>query len=457
MTASINTMAPNANRLFYGSCFALITTAFSFAIAAGILDQLIQDLELSASQGGLITSMWFLGFPISMVIGGLIYHKVGGKAIMQFAFFAHTIGILMLIFSGSYVLLLIANLLIGLGNGCTEAACNPMIADAYEGNRMSKMLNRFHMWFPGGIAVGSLLSGLMTNFEILGQSQMWLLLLPALTYAYLFFGQSWPKAKVQEAANLGGNFKAMLAPLFLFIAACMALTAISEFGPNQWVGLILAKSGANPYLILALTAGLMAAARYFGGNMVAQFNVTGVLLGSAVLATIGIYLFSTQTGAMAYVAAIVFALGIAYFWPNMIGFVAAKIPKSGALGMSIVGAVGMFANSIFSRIIGGWIDTDVDDKANQILNISGETFNEAKKLLEGENIAGAAQLLKVPETGIQTTVDSVILESGQQTLETMTIFPGILIVLFTFLYFWMRKRDSQTRAQAQTASEVTAM
>jgi hypothetical protein len=42
-------------------------------------------------------------------------------------------------------------LLIGIGNGCTEAACNPMIADTYSGVKMNKMLNRFHMWFPGGL------------------------------------------------------------------------------------------------------------------------------------------------------------------------------------------------------------------------------------------------------------------------------------------------------------------
>ena len=47
---------------------------------------------------------------------------------------------------------------------------------------------------------------------------------------------------------------------------------------------------------------------------------------------------------MTYVAAIVYGLGIAYFWPNMIGFVADYIPKSGALGMSIVGAAGMFSS-----------------------------------------------------------------------------------------------------------------
>jgi MFS family permease len=398
----------NAKRLFYGSCFALITTAFSFAIAAGILDQLKTELDLTAGQAGLITSMWFLGFPISMVVGGLIYHKVGGKIIMQFAFFAHTIGIIMLIFSGSYIGLLIANLLIGLGNGCTEAACNPMIADAYEGNKMSKMMNRFHMWFPGGIAIGSLLSGFMTdNLEILGRNQMWLLLIPTLIYAYLFFGQTWPKAKTHEAATLGGNLKAMATPLYIFIGVCMALTAISEFGPNQWVGLILSKSGAHPMIILALTAGLMAVARYFGGDMVAKFNQTGVLLGSAILATIGIYLFSTQTGAMAYVAAIIFALGIAYFWPNMLGLTATKVPKSGALGLSIIGAIGMFSTSIFQRIIGGWIDAD-----------------------------------RAAATANGLTGDELELVAGQATMGTMTLFPVILIVLFTLLYFWLKNRKS---------------
>ncbi len=93
--------------------------------------------------------MWFLGFPISMVIGGLIYHKVGGKVIMQFAFVVHALGIILTIYAGSYSILLISTLFIGLGNGCTEAACNPMIADTYKGVKMSKMMNRFHMWFPG--------------------------------------------------------------------------------------------------------------------------------------------------------------------------------------------------------------------------------------------------------------------------------------------------------------------
>lgn len=399
-----NDSVMNNNRLFYGSCFALITTALSFSIRAGILPQLGEELSLSAEQLGYINSMWFLGFPISMVIGGLIYHTVGGKRIMQFAFLAHGVGIVMTIYSGSYIGLLISTLLIGLGNGCTEAACNPMIADAYEGSTMSKMMNRFHMWFPGGIVLGSLISQFMTSAGLSWETQIWVIMIPTLIYAYLFLGQGWPKAKSEEAASIGGNVKAMISPLFIFMMICMALTAISEFGPQQWVGLILAKSGAQPMIILALVTGLMAVARYFGGEIVAKFDQTGVLLGSAVLATIGVYLFSTQTGAMAYVAAIFFALGIAYFWPNMIGFIADKIPKSGALGMSIIGAVGMFSSSIFQPIIGGWIDSD--------------------------KAAAAAEGL---------TGDELELVAGQATLGTMTLFPAILIVLFIVLLLWVRK------------------
>ncbi len=394
----------NSKRLFYGSCFALITTAFSFSIRAGILPQLAEAFSLSGQQLGFINSMWFLGFPISMILGGLFYHTIGPKRIMQFAFVAHALGIILTIYSGGYTGLLLSTLLIGIGNGCTEAACNPMIADAYEGKEMNTLLNRFHMWFPGGIVLGSLISKFMTDADLGWQAQIWIIVVPTLIYAYLFYGQEFPKPKVEAASSISANFKAMGTPIYLFILACMALTAISEFGPQQWTSLIMQNSGAQPMVILALITGLMAVGRYFGGDIVHKFDQTGVLLGSAVLAAIGIFLFSTQTGSMVYVAAIFFALGICYFWPNMIGFVAEKIPASGALGMSIVGGMGMFSSSIFQPIIGSWIDSSTADQA-------------------AKGLTGTA----------------LELAAGQQTLTYMIAFPVLLIIMFTILYFWQLK------------------
>lgn len=404
----------NANRLFLGSCFALITTAFSFSIRAGILPQLGAEFGLSAEQLGFINSMWFLGFPISMIIGGLVYHSVGPKTIMLIAFVMHTLGIVLTIYAGGFTGLMISTLFIGIGNGCTEAACNPMIADTYSGVTMNKMLNRFHMWFPGGIVLGSLVSLAMTTLGTSWQAQIWIIMVPTLIYAYLFWGQAFPRPKVEGAMSLAENFKAMLSPLYLFMFACMALTAISEFGPQQWTSLIMSKSGAEPMLILALVTGLMAVGRFFGGPVIGKFGQTGVLLGSAIFATIGIFMFSSVTGPMAYVAAIFFALGVCYFWPTMIGFIAEKVPLSGALGMSVMGGVGMFSTSIFQPIIGSWID-------------------ESRNTMAGLGLEG----------------DALELAAGQATLQTMTTFPIILIVAFTVLYFWMRGRKAQTMKTAE--------
>lgn len=410
--------AVNPSRLFLASCLALITTAFSFSIRAGILPQLGTEFGLSAEQLGFINSMWFLGFPIAMIVGGLVYNTAGPQLIMRVAFVCHTLGILLTIFAGGYTTLLISTLFIGIGNGCTEAACNPMIADMYSGVTMNKKLNRFHMWFPGGIVVGSLISLAMTTLNLGWQAQIWIILIPTVVYAFLFWGQAFPQSRTEGVTSLSKNFQAMLTPLYLTIFFLMAVTAISEFGPQQWTTLILSKSGAEPLLILALVTGLMAFGRYFGGPVIQRFDQTGVLLGGSVFAAIGIFLFATQTGAMAYVAAVFFAIGVCYFWPTMLGFIAERVPLSGALGMSIVGGVGMFSTSIFQPIIGGWID---------------------------------AERVKKATAGI--TGDALELAAGQATLMKMTTFPLILIVAFTILYVVMRNRRPSRTTEAAVAQQ----
>jgi MFS family permease len=397
------TQTINRGALFNASCLALITTALSFSIRAGILPQLGEQFGLNAEQLGFINSMWFLGFPISMILGGLFYHIVGPANIMRIAFVTHTLGILMTIFADGYTTLLISTLFIGFGNGCTEAACNPMIADMYSGTTLNKMLNRFHMWFPGGIVLGSLVSKFMTDGGLAWQTQVWVMMIPTIAYAVLFFGKAFPKPSVAGVTSVGSNLKAMLSPVFIFLFFAMALTAISEFGPQQWANIVLSQSGASGMLILALTTGVMAVGRFFAGPVVKALGQTGVLLGGAIFTTVGIFLFSTVTGNMSYVAALIFALGVCYFWPVMVGAVAQRVPLSGALGMSVIGGIGMFSTAIFQPIIGGWID------ASRIAE-------------EKAGLVGA----------------SLELAAGQATLEKMMLFPGILIVLFVIFFVWQR-------------------
>jgi hypothetical protein len=100
----------------------------------------------------------------------------------------------------------------------------------------------------------------------------------------------------------------------------------------------------------------------------------------------------------------------------MVGSVSQIEHLSIALGMSILGAVGMFSSGFFQPIIGGWIDSS-----------------------------------RAGYTAQGLTGNALDLATGQATLEKMIAFPAILIVLFTIFFFWQKN----TKKKKITESEMT--
>ena len=390
--------------LFNASCIALIVTAMTFAIRAGILVELGNDFNLNNTQLGWINSMAFWGFPVATIFGGLLYNYFGPKKLLVFAFIAHLLGLILTIYASGFTLLLLSSFLIGFANGSVEAACNPLIADMYTSNRTT-MLNKFHVWFPGGIVIGALATNFMNTLGLGWQLKIAIMIIPTLIYGFMFFKAIFPKSENIDT-DTSNNIKSLFSLLFIFIAVCMTLTATTELGTQQWLQPLLEKSGANPMLILAMTTGIMAVGRYFAGPIVHKLNPIGVLFMSAIVSTVAIYFMSIADGTALYGAAILFAFGVCYFWPTMIGFVAEYIPKTGALGMSLVGGMGMFATGIWNPIIGSWIDTNT------------------KTALE---------------SGLSQDLAEVV--AGKATLANMTYFPLILIVFFGILFINRKKLE----------------
>ncbi|MDN3637810.1 MFS transporter [Simiduia curdlanivorans] len=295
--------------------------------------------------------------------------------------------------------------LIGFANGSVEAACNPMIADIYHKNKTT-MLNRFHVWFPGGILIGALTSYFMTRWGMAWQLQIAVMILPTLVYGYLLLRQPLPASNHIET-DTRTNLRGLLSPLYLFLVLCMTLTATTELGTQQWIERILGASGASPMLIMAMMTGLMAVGRYFAGPLVHRFNPVGVLLGSSIAAVAGLYTLSIATGATVYVGAIIFALGVTYYWPTMVGFVAEYTPQTGALGMSLLGGAGMFAVSLWNPVIGHWIDS-------------------ARMEAEAQQLTGAAAELA----------------AGQAALLHLAAFPAVLVIAFGALTLVLRRQKN---------------
>jgi hypothetical protein len=142
---------------------------------------------------------------------------------------------------------------------------------------------------------------------------------------------------------MGEMFRAALAtPLMWVMLVCMAMTASVELGPNRWVPAVLEAGGMPGILVLVWINGLMAVMRYRAGNVVHRLSPTGLLLASALVSGVGLLALSYAGRALpVFAAATVFAIGVCYFWPTMLGVVSERVPRSGALGLGLMGTVGM--------------------------------------------------------------------------------------------------------------------
>jgi MFS family permease len=366
----------NRTQLFRASCLSLLVTSLSFGIRAGILNKLGTDFQLDKSQLSSITATAFWGFPLAVVAGGIIVDIIGMKRLLVLAFIFHLAGIILTIFAQGYWTLFISTLLIGIANGTVEAACNPLVTSLYTDTKTTK-LNHFHLWFPGGIVIGTLIVLLLNKIGLGWQIQVGLMLIPTVIYGYLFSRLDFPVTeRVASGVSTAGMYKALLNPLFIFMFICMFGTAITELFTGQWIDVLLKNVTDNAILILTLDTGVMVIGRAFAKPVLKLFPPQVLLLISTILAALGIYLLSTVTGPAIYGAAIIFGMGVCYFWPTMLGFVNQNLPKTGALGLNLMGGAGMFAVSIYTMFMGSYYDNIVKE-ANGDSSFAGQKILHA--------------------------------------------------------------------------------
>ncbi len=408
-------------QLFTASCLALLVTSLSFGIRAGILGRLGEKFHLDAQQLGTIAATAFWGFPLAIVIGGLIVDAIGMKKLLIGAFVFHLAGIVLTVFATGYWSLFISTLFVGIANGTVEAACNPLVATIHSDNKTTK-LNHFHLWFPGGIVIGTLIVFLCDKMGIGWQVQVGLMIIPTLIYGYLFSKLEFPVTeRVASGVSSAEMYKSLLNPLFLLMIILMFGTAITELFTGQWIDVLLKNVTDNAILLLTLETGVMVVGRAFAGPVVHKFSPQGVLLISAILATAGLYLLGHTSGNMLFAGAIIFGMGVCYFWPTMIGFVSENLPKTGAVGLNFMGAAGMFAVSLYMIFMGGYYDRLLVTKLPSGADLATYTGADATPAM-------ASALMEAKKA------------AGPEIINATLVIPIVLIVAFTGLFIYMRSR-----------------
>ncbi|MGD9646760.1 MAG: sugar MFS transporter [Pirellulales bacterium] len=463
----------NSRWLFVASCIALVTSAFTFVVRGDVLQELGDFFRLTQEQKGGIEGAVFIGMALSMLGGGFICDLLGMKRIMWLAFTCHLVGSLGTIYApkyvpedNSYAWLFALSCLMGCGNGFTEVAINPLIATLYP-TKKTHYLNILHAWWPGGLVIGGISAQLIVRNVVpsgglfglqLWQISLWLITIPTVIYGFMLLSAKFPQTeRVQSGVSTLDMFKECLRPMFLLWAFCMLLTASTELGPQKWQESVM-RSTANVSgtMILVYTSGMMFILRHFAGPIAHRLSPVGMLCGSAALSGIGLYLLSTaNSAATAFGFATIFGLGIAFFWPTMLGVTAERFPKGGALALALMGSVGNLAISQVLPAMGKIVDhyavaqveSQAPEYAQQVL-----TFND-----QGQPVTLNKDAMKVLEAQIESAEKSDVpvdpqaqaaLQAAKRAESTgfsmafrwVSVLPVVLVIIFGAIALYDKAR-----------------
>ncbi len=425
---------PNAALLYSASCIALIVTAMAFGVRGAIMSELGQEFHLSGTQLGWIAGAAFWGTMLSLFLSGPLCDVLGMGRLMTGAWLGHALGTVLTIFSIGFWSLVFSTLLIGIANGLVEGATNPLVATLYPEEK-TKKLNQYHAWWPGGIVIGGLVAYLLQRLGAGWQIQTAILLVPTVIYGLMFFRQPFPAT---ERVALGISTRKMFAecvrPLFLFMILCMVLAAATETGTNQWIALLLENSGVPGILVLVWVSGIMMVGRLVVGPMVRLLTTPGLLLFATVFAAIGLYAMSYARGLTSLAAAAIFAVGVCYFWPTLLGFVSERLPVSGALGLAFIGGAGMASAGAALPLVGRIYDRQLADSLP--LGTTVEMLRDA--------VAGTA------EAAHWTTVQ---LAAGSATLRHLVALPAVLALAFALLVLQQRGKGAVNLGEGEALTE----
>ncbi len=439
----------NQTRLFVGSCFALVSTALAFSLRGDIVGDLKREFGLSDGQIGEIIGPGLWGFAITIIITGMILDKVGMKRLMVLAFIGHVVGVLMTIFATNSAMLFTSFLLVGLANGIVEGVINPLIATMYKDNK-TKYLNILHAWWPGGLVIGGLLGYGFTivmglndpNADADTLSLGWkiktaLVLIPTFIYGWLLFTQQFPATeRVESGVSTGEMWMQALRPMFILMFILMFLTAITELGPDQWIPNMLEKKAGFPgILILVYTAGLMFILRQFcTGFVVGLLTPIGTLIAASVLSAIGLYALSlSNTGLMIIAAATIFGIGKTFFWPTMLGVVAERFPKGGALLLCLMGGAGMLSAGYIAAPTMGTLQDQL-----AIARLSESTLQQVGT--EDQTGIDAAKVAQLQDEAVIQEVQAAQSESVAGTLRYVSFIPVILAIIFLIMFIYYQSK-----------------
>ena len=487
--------APAGDKLLFWACFiALIATAFGFIVRAMVIDEWAVEFQLTETQKGEIFGVGLWPFAISIVLFSLIIDRIGYGRAMAFAFVCHVASAIVTYFAQGYWSLWIGNFIVALGNGTVEAVINPVVTTMFARNK-TKWLNILHAGWPGGLVLGGLLA-LALGTGVSWQIKVLLILLPVGVYGLMMLGRKFPvnervaagvpyREMLQEAGVLGAlvvNYlmfaevsrvfdwsstvmwaliavftlafgaytRSLGRPVFVFLLLLMIPLATTELGTDSWITDLMtpamAEIGLQGGWVLVYTSFVMMVLRFNAGPIVHKISPLGLLAVSSVIAALGLVALSMSTGLAILGAATLYGIGKSFFWPTMLGVVAERFPRGGALTLNATGGVGMLGVGVVGAVFLGAIqdrqvaaDLDLYDAENRTALVESYVTLDRKSVFGDYRALDPSERASAPEAD-EAAIRSVEATAKKNALRSVAIFPLVMLVGYLILMLYFKSR-----------------
>ncbi len=498
------------NLLFWASFLSLAAAGFGFVFRVMMPNIWADEFNITGAEVGHLAGAALWPIAITMILFSFLVDKIGYKSSMMIAFGLQTLSVILTFVAKDTRILWYACLAAGLGHGVVEACINPLCAAIYREEK-SKWLNILHAAWPAGIAAGGTIYLLTRDslhwntvflfmlLPVIAYAVMFLLChrYPAderveanvstrdmlkefgglgafIAITFLFYeiakqagGHFDPEGSSFVMQNhlsvslaigaLGGLIfgfvvKSMGQILFFILCLIMIPLATAELATDGWIQSLMQPVLAEEYDMhsgwaIVASACIMMTLRFFAGVPLKFMSPPALLLFSSIFSIIGLYLLSGATGIMIFVAFAFYAVGQTFYWPTVLGFVAERFPKGGAVTLNTVSAIGLLTVGIFGFPFLGAVKDSFDAKAVKATEPAIYAEAQAAGIAENKKLFGVPyqsinteRLMDEVEIDAhnKTVLEDEIDKSARKTIKVAAVLPLTMAIAFLFIIIWFR-------------------
>ncbi|HPG68595.1 MAG TPA: MFS transporter [Candidatus Hydrogenedentes bacterium] len=310
---------------------------------------------LTEEQLGRIPAVVFAATVLGILVGGRPADRWGGKPLVMVGLGLTIAGLWTLAAAGTYNMLLVAGLVMGLGGGILDMILSPIVS-ALQPRHRARALNWLHAFYCVG-ALGTVLAGTAA----LGLGLSWRMLAVVISAVPIVMLLGFLRLRlpplVHETARRTPLTALLRRPFFIAALAAIALCGSTEQGMAQWLPAYAERSLGYGKTLSGLSLALfsvgMIAGRFAAGSVAKIVRPLPMMVVSCA-GCVSCYLIGAWAPSPPLALAACSGVGVmvSCLWPTTLSIAADQFPHGGASMFSLMAAAGNLGCFVTPWVIG---------------------------------------------------------------------------------------------------------